>query len=134
MKPQEMNSWDTISAFKEFDPVFEETLVRTMSQWPAQVDARVDISISQREVYGGWEIRAELPGVYPEDVFITREGVKLKIQGVLRHAEGEAARDSYHKPREAARFYRSVALPAGLDGTSIFTCFENGVLIIRLEQ
>jgi HSP20 family protein len=134
MKPQKMTSWDTISAFEEFDPVFEETLVRKMSQWPVQMDARVTIPISQREVYGGLEIQAELPGVNPEDVFITRDGVHLKIQGVLRQPEGEAPPDSYHKPREAARFYRAIALPAGLDETAIFTCFENGVLVIRLEQ
>jgi HSP20 family protein len=82
---------------------------------------------------GNIVIRAELPGVKPEDVDITLQDNVLTISGE-RKAEQEEERGGYHiKERRYGSFSRSFTLPQGTDVSKINARYEHGVLELTVE-
>ena len=82
---------------------------------------------------GNIVIRAELPGVKPEDVDITLQDNVLTISGE-RKAEQEEERGGYHiRERRYGSFSRSFTLPQGTDESKINARYEHGVLELTVE-
>ena len=78
-------------------------------------------------------IRAELPGVKPEDVDVSLHDNVLTISGE-RKAEQEEERGGYHiRERRYGSFSRSFSLPQGTDESKVRARFENGVLEVTVE-
>jgi HSP20 family protein len=78
-------------------------------------------------------IRAELPGVKPEDVDLSLHDNVLTISGE-RRAEQEEERGGYHiRERRYGSFRRSIALPEGIDESKINARYEDGVLEVRVQ-
>ena len=79
-------------------------------------------------------IRAELPGVKPEDVDITLQNGVLTISGEHK-ADQEEERGSYHvRERRYGSFRRNMTLPEGTDESKIHARFEDGVLEVTVEN
>src|SRR5919202_4879071 len=77
-------------------------------------------------------VRAELPGVKPEDVDITvHEGV-LTISGE-RKAEREERADYYVREVQHGSFRRSMALPEDVDEEKVRARYQDGILEVTLE-
>src|SRR5215204_6223468 len=96
-----------------------------VTEWAPAVDAT--------EKDGNLVIRAELPGVKPEDVDISLHDNVLTISGE-RKAEQEEERGGYHvRERRYGSFSRSLALPEGLDESKIHARYDNGVLEVTVE-
>ncbi len=82
---------------------------------------------------GNLVIRAELPGVKPEDVDISLHGNVLTISGE-RKAEQEEERGGYYiRERRYGSFSRGFSLPQGTDESKVHARFENGVLEVTVE-
>ena len=78
-------------------------------------------------------VRAELPGVKPEDVDITLSRGVLTISG-QRKAEAERQGQGYYvRERRYGSFRRSLVLPEGIDESKINARYENGVLEVRIS-
>ena len=78
-------------------------------------------------------IRAELPGVKPEDVDISLHDNVLTISGERRDEQDEE-RGGYHiRERRYGSFRRSVALPEGIDESKISARYEDGVLEVTVQ-
>jgi HSP20 family protein len=79
-------------------------------------------------------VRAELPGVLPEDIEITTKENNLIIKGERKiAAEGE--RVSYHRrEREAGSFRRIISLPTRVDGDKVTAACKDGVLTVTLPR
>jgi HSP20 family protein len=78
-------------------------------------------------------IRAELPGLKQEDVYITLQDNVLTISGE-RKAEREEERGGYYvRERRYGSFRRSMTVPEGTDESNISARFENGVLEVRVQ-
>ena len=78
-------------------------------------------------------VRAELPGVKPEDVEIMVHQGVLRISG-KREEHSEEERGGYLvKERRSGSFRRSIHLPEGVDEDSIRARFENGVLEVSIQ-
>ena len=96
-----------------------------VSEWAPAVDATTKD--------GDLIIRAELPGVKPEDVDITLHDNLLTISGE-RKAEQEEERGGYHiRERRYGSFSRSFSLPQGTDESKVRARFEGGVLEVKIE-
>ena len=96
-----------------------------LTEWVPAVDAT--------EKDGNLIIRAELPGVKPEDVDISLSGNVLSISGE-RRAEEEQQRGGYHiRERSYGSFSRSFTLPQGTDESKISARYEDGVLEVTVE-
>jgi len=79
-------------------------------------------------------VRAELPGVVPEEIEITTKENNLIIKG-QRQIAAEGEQVSYHRrEREAGSFRRIIALPTRVDSSKVTAACKNGVLTVTLPR
>jgi HSP20 family protein len=96
-----------------------------MTEWAPAVDATTK--------NGDLIIRAELPGVSPEDVDISLQNNVLTISGE-RKVEQEEERGGYFiRERRYGSFSRSFTLPQGTDESKVRARFDQGVLEVTVE-
>ena len=96
-----------------------------LTEWAPAVD------VLQRD--GDLVVRAELPGVRPEDVDITLQNRVLTISGERREEQEEQRGGYYVRERRHGSFSRSMTLPEGVDEDRVRARYENGVLEITIE-
>jgi HSP20 family protein len=77
-------------------------------------------------------IRAELPGVKPENVDITVQNGVLAISGNIEEEREEERQGYLVRERRYGTFRRSLQLPQDVDEDQINARFENGVLEITI--
>jgi HSP20 family protein len=96
-----------------------------VTEWAPAVDATTK--------NGDLVIRAELPGVSPEDVDISLQNNVMTISGE-RKAEQEEERGGYFiRERRYGSFSRSFSLPQGTDESKVSARFDQGVLEVTVE-
>ncbi len=79
-------------------------------------------------------LKAELPGVKPEDVNVTLENNMLTISGERRF-EKEEKEENYHRVESSyGSFSRSFALPDTVDASSVDASLDNGILCLRIAK
>lgn len=84
------------------------------------------VEVSERE--GNYVVRAELPGLEPEDIKLEIDNDALVLQGE-RKVEREGVRRTQIRCR---RFYRSIPLPEGANTEEIRANFDNGILEVTV--
>ena len=103
--------------------------LEAVTEWAPAVDATTKD--------GDLVIRAELPGVKPEDVDISLQNNVLTISGERKaeqEEEEEEERGGYYiRERRYGSFSRSFSLPQGTDESKVRARFENGVLELTVE-
>jgi len=77
-------------------------------------------------------VRAELPGVKPDDVDITLSRGVLTISGQRKAEQEQQGQGYYVRERRYGSFRRSLVLPEGIDESKIDARYENGVLEVRI--
>lgn len=79
-------------------------------------------------------IRADLPGMRPEDINVHVDGDFLVIRG--RREEKEDFKDArhYRSERHTGEFERAVNLPVGVSPDAIDAAYENGVLEVTVTR
>ena len=78
-------------------------------------------------------IRAELPGVKPEDIEVTTEARRLTIKGERKADTADKA--AYHRRERAwGKFSRAIHLPADLDVGKAEAHFHQGVMTLRIPR
>jgi len=86
------------------------------------------------EETGRYVVRADLPGVAPEDVNVSVEKDHLVLNGERRNDQG-VARDSYLRiERPRGRFSVRLRLPASVDTQRIEASQHHGVLELLLPK
>jgi HSP20 family protein len=79
-------------------------------------------------------LRADLPGLGPDDVNLEVEDNVLTLSGE-RRAEHESKGEGYYRvERSSGHFRRSLTLPEGVDLEHIAANFDKGVLEIRIPK
>jgi HSP20 family protein len=97
-----------------------------VTEWAPAVDATAKD--------GNLIIRAELPGVKPEDVDISLHGNVLTISGERKAEQQQEERGGYYiRERRYGSFSRSLTLPQGTDESKVRARFEHGVLEVTVE-
>ena len=89
------------------------------------------IDVLQRD--GDLVVRAELPGVEPDEVDITVQNNVLTISGRITEERQEEREGYLIRERRAGFFRRSLQLPQGVDESNITARFDNGVLEVVIE-
>jgi len=88
------------------------------------------IEIYERD--GQLQVRAELPGLKPEDVKVEVTDGTLVIHGERKYEHDENKKGVYRSERRYGQFYREIPLPEGADVERAKAQFNNGVLDIKL--
>jgi len=79
-------------------------------------------------------LRADLPGLDPDDVSIEIKDNVLTVSGE-RRSEQEEKQEGYHRiERSYGSFSRSLTLPRGVDAEAVEAEFDKGVLEVRIPK
>lgn len=122
-----LTRWDPFGELSDlrarFDRMFDETLGRERSWTPA-----VDVVREN----GNLVLRADIPGIKPEEVKIEIEDDVLTVSG--EHEERKEEKDEHYVRRERrfGSFSRSMALPHGVDAKEIKAETHDGVLEVTI--
>lgn len=79
-------------------------------------------------------LRAEVPGIRPEDVKIEVTGNVLKLTGEKSEQKEEKGRDYLYCERQFGTFSRLVQLPASVDPNKVDATYKDGVLTVKMSK
>jgi len=79
-------------------------------------------------------VRAEIPGIAPDDVDISLVNDTLTIRGFRNPEELQEGESRHRQERGFGQFSRSLQLPFGVEADHVQAKFSNGVLQITLPR
>ena len=88
------------------------------------------IEVSERE--GKFQVRAELPGLKPEDMKVEITDESVIIQGERKDEHKETKGGVYRSERRYGQFYREIPLPEGAKADQAKAQFRDGVLEVTV--
>ena len=91
---------------------------------------KVDISETEKEI----KVRAEVPGINPDDVSIEVTEDTLSIAGTIEKSNEEKEENYYRMERSSGRFSREFMLPSKIDADNVDAQAKNGVITITLSK
>ncbi len=118
---------------REIDRIWDEFLgrARFSERWEGfEWAPAVDISETEDAVV----VRADVPGLAPEDLEINLSGNVLTIKGEKKQEKEEKKENFYRVERVYGSFMRSIELPAEVDPEKVEATYKNGVLKIILPK
>ena len=119
--------WDP---FAELNRVHRSLYHPEWSEAPPEFRPAVDVYEKEE----AFHIRADLPGVKPEDVKISVHNNTLTVSGE-RNLEEEDEKNGYRRvERRYGSFTRSFSLPETVESNEIDADFKDGVLTVTLPK
>lgn len=88
------------------------------------------IEVAERD--GKLHVRAELPGLKPEDVKVEVTDNALVLQGERKEEHEEKGKNLYRSERRYGRFYRQIPLPEGANTEQANAQFRDGILEVTM--
>jgi len=107
-------------------PLFDREFFRDMDFWMP----KVDISETDDE----FRIKADVPGVKPEDVKVELSGDDLIIHGQSEEEKEEEGKAWHRVERKSGMFHREFELPKGADPDKIDASISNGTLMVNIKK
>jgi HSP20 family protein len=123
-----LTRWEPFAELGElrsrFDHIFDEVVSDRERVWTPSLDVVSD--------NGNLVLRADLPGIKPDEVKIEFEDDILTVSGA--HEERKEEKDKHYVRRERryGAFSRSVALPTGIDASTIEAKTHDGILEVTV--
>ena len=126
--PGTLPRWDPFTELGElrtrFDRLFDEWLDGRERAWTPAIDVvRED---------GHLVVRADLPGIKPEEVKIEVEDDILTVSGEHRESKVEKDKRYVRRERRYGSFSRSMTLPKGITAKDIKARTHNGVIEVTI--
>ena len=124
------------SVFDRFREDFDRTL---QSWWNTNGDFDEAVgnwqpSVDIAEIDDAIEVKADLPGIKPEDVDISVTDNRLTIKGDREEKEESKETTMHRVERRYGSFHRSIELPAGTNADQVTAESDNGVITITLPK
>jgi len=123
--------------FSDFDQMRREVLRlfdSAAGRSVARAGAGVFPPINVTQDDGAFYVRAELPGVKPDEIDISALRNRVSIAG-RRQIPTEKDRVSHHrKERSEGSFNRTVTLPAEVDAERVEARYADGILTVSLPK
>ena len=124
-----LNRWDPFTEIARLQDEMSRHFLQTERRTAGFIPP-VDIYEDKDAVY----LKAELPGVKPDEVKLAVENNVLTITGE-RKLEKEDKREGYHRvERSYGTFTRSFALPNGLAADQVAAELTDGVLNVKIPK
>ncbi|HTP18830.1 MAG TPA: Hsp20/alpha crystallin family protein, partial [Solirubrobacteraceae bacterium] len=107
-----------------FDRLFDEWLDGRERAWTPAIDV---VRENDQMV-----LRADLPGIKPEEVKLEVEDDILTVSGEHRESKEEKDKHYVRRERRCGSFCRSMALPAGVDPKKIEAKTHDGIVEVKI--
>lgn len=107
-----------------FDRIFNEWLGGRERAWTPAIDVVRDD--------GHLVVRADLPGIKPDEVKIQVEDDILTITGEHEEREEHKEKEYVRRERQYGSFYRSMILPPGVDAKKVKATTHDGIVEVTI--
>lgn len=97
---------------------------------PGQWLPTVDMTESDTQI----KVRAELPGIDPQDVDVSVSEDRLVISGEKKSAAESTGDGWTHRESHYGSFSRAIPLPEAVDPTKVTARYDKGVLTVELTK
>lgn len=125
-----LTRWDPFADFglmrQRIDRMFEDL---TDGE---QATTRAKIDVVEKE--GNLLVRADMPGIKPEDIEVQVEGDVLTIRGQHEESHEDKRENFLRRERTYRSFARSLSLPPNIDANAIEASCHNGVLEVTIPM
>jgi HSP20 family protein len=126
--PGTLTRWEPFAELGElrsrFDRMFEGLTDAGERAWAPAIDVVRDKD--------SLVVRADVPGLKPEEVKIEVEDDILTVSGEHQESKEEKDKNYVRRERRYGSFSRSMALPAGVDAKKIKAQTHNGVVEVTI--
>jgi HSP20 family protein len=123
---------DLMTTQREFDRLFREAFSPAMGEGEATRTWAPPVDIYENG--DNLVLKAELPGVKPEEVEVRVEDNTLYLKGE-RKFEKEVKEQNYHRIERAyGTFTRSFSLPNSVDSEKVAADYKDGVLTLTMPK
>ena len=128
----------TLADFRnEMNRLFEGFFSRPLAMpgWfetiePGQWLPAIDMSETGKQIH----VRAELPGIDPQDVDVSVSEDRLVISGEKKSEKEESGEGWTHRESHYGSFSRAIPLPETVDPTKVTARYDKGVLTVELTK
>ncbi len=117
---------------QELDRIFDRFGDFKLDELPVLGDWAPSMDVS--ETKEALIVKAEVPGLDPQDIQISLQEQFLTIKGEKRQEKEEKVERYHRVERSYGAFARSVRLPVGVDGSKVTAAFKNGLLTVTLPK
>jgi HSP20 family protein len=120
--------WEPVTMNRLFNNLFDTPTggVAANRRWIPAMDLA--------ENADAYVLRADLPGLTPDDVKIEFENRVLTISGERKDEQRSEDNGWVRVERSFGSFRRSLTVPAGVDPDAITAAFDNGVLTVTVPK
>ncbi len=124
---------DFVSLRDAMDRLFEDSVIRPSGR-SGLAAGQIAVPVDLWETNDAYHLRADLPGLRPEDIDINATQDMVQITGETK-APSDVASDGWlRQERHAGRFQRAFTLPLQIDPNGVRATFEHGVLDLVLPK
>ena len=120
----------------EIDRLFDSFVREPLGgfEWPFGSERGWSPAVDVAEDEQEFTVRAEVPGLRPEDLDVTISGNHLVLAGEKKESTEKKGKDYYHTESRFGSFQRSIPLPQAVDPENVHAEYANGVLVIHLKK
>lgn len=124
---------DIVSLRDAMDRLFEDSFVRP-NTWTGLAAGHLAVPVDLWEMKDAYHLRADLPGVTPDQMEINATSESISIGGEVK-GHADVSEDGWlRQERRMGKFQRAFTLPIAIDPTKVEATFENGVLQLVLPK
>ncbi|MFJ3099372.1 Hsp20/alpha crystallin family protein [Streptomyces hydrogenans] len=122
-KPERRHSF-----FPDFDTWFGREFPGLPGWRPATAAHAIPVEVTSDD--GTYTLRAELPGMDPDDITLTVDDNLVTVSAELR----ESTEDKDHSEFRYGAFRRTVRLPDTIPADDVDASYEDGILTVRIPM
>lgn len=124
---------DIVSLRDAMDRLFEESFIRP-NTWTGLAAGHVAVPVDLWETKDAYHLRADLPGVTPDQLEINATSDSITFGGEVKGHADVTEEGWLRQERRIGKFQRAFTLPMAIDPTKVEATFENGVLQLALPK
>jgi len=123
---------DLVSLRDAMDQLFQESFIRP-NGWSGAA-GQIAMPVDLWETKDGYHLRADLPGMTPDDILINVTGDTVTLSGEAKTDPDVSSDGWLRHERRAGKFQRAFALPVPIESNAVTAKFSNGVLELTLPK
>jgi HSP20 family protein len=124
---------DVVSLREAMDRLFEDSFIPS-NGWAASNGHQISVPVDLWETADAYHLRADLPGLSPDDIEINATADTFTIRGEIKPGTDVTNEGWLRKERRFGKFARSFTVPMQIDPNKVEAKSQNGVLELVLPK
>lgn len=124
---------DLVSLREAMDRLFEDSFIKP-STWTGLAAGQVAVPVDLWETNDAYHLRADLPGLAPEEIDINVTADTVALTGETKLSQDVTSDGWLRQERRIGKFQRAFTLPVQIDPDKVQATFTHGVLDLVLPK